>query len=71
MLRKYEKVVAFCLLILASELSGQNFQHAYASANEDPDLLNMVLLSSGNLIAAGAYASLRKPTTNPIYPNQK
>lgn len=37
--------------------SGQNFQRAYASANEDPDLVNMVLLSSGKLIAAGAYTS--------------
>ena len=52
-----KKIVAFCLLILASELSGQNFQRAYSSANEDPDLVNMVLLSSGNLIAAGAYTS--------------
>ncbi len=58
-----KKIVAFCLLILASELSGQNFQRAYSSANEDPDLVNMVLLSSGNLIAAGAYTS---PQLQPV-----
>ncbi len=52
-----KKILAFCLLILASELSGQNFQRAYKSSNEDPDLLNMVLLTSGNLIASGSYAS--------------
>ncbi len=52
-----KKILAFCLLILASELSGQNFQRAYKSGNEDPDLLNMVLLTSGNLIASGSYAS--------------
>jgi gliding motility-associated-like protein len=48
-----KKIVVFCLLILTSELSGQNFQRSYKSANEDPDLINMVLLTSGNLIASG------------------
>lgn len=50
-----KKLLALCLLLLASELSAQNFQRSFKSGDEDPDLLNMVLLESGNLIASGTY----------------
>lgn len=50
-------ILSICLLALASGLSGQNFQRSYQSASEDPDLLNMEVLHSGNLMASGAYDS--------------
>lgn len=52
-----KKYLAFCLWIFAFHLSGQNFQRTYQSGLEDPDLLDMVLLPSGNLIASGAYSA--------------
>lgn len=52
-----KKILSICLLALASGLSGQNFQRTYQSGSEDPDMLNMEVLQSGNLIASGAYAS--------------
>lgn len=52
-----KKYLTFCLWIFAIHLSGQNFQRTYQSGLEDPDLLDMVLLPSGNLIASGAYSA--------------
>lgn len=52
-----KKYLAFCLWLFAFHLSGQNFQRTYQSGLEDPDLLDMVLLPSGNLIASGAYSA--------------